>query len=131
MAFEFSPPQAAAKPGERFTVTVQVRRAVDLLAAPFRVNYDTARLRLVDIARGEFLGDGQPVSFVRDVNTGVVRVSRLTGASGATGDGALVTLTFEALAPGESTVSLEQLAPVDSRAQPIAFNAAPLKVIVE
>lgn len=131
MAFEFAPSQIRAQQGSRFTVTVEVRRAVDLLAAPFRVSYDTARLRLVDIARGEFLGDGQPVSFVRDVNTGVVRVSRLTGAAGATGDGPLVTLTFEALAPGESTVSLEQLAPVDSRAQPVAFHAAPLKVVVE
>lgn len=131
MQFDFAPAQTSARQGERFTVSVQVRRATDLAAAPFRVTYDTGRLRLVDIARGDFLGSGQPVSFLRDVNTGVVRLSRLPDSPGASGDGALVTLTFEALAPGEAAVSLEQLTPSDSRGQPLAFTTAPLKVIVE
>jgi general secretion pathway protein D len=131
MAFEFAPAETTAKTGDRFTVAVRVRQAADLVSARFRVNYDTARLRLIDIARGPFLGDGQPVSFVRDANSGVVRLARLAGASGASGDGELVTLTFEALAPGTATVTLDEAAPLNSNSQPIPFNARPLKVTVE
>jgi general secretion pathway protein D len=132
MILQFTPGAMAVKSGERVTATLEARGAVDLFSASLRVNYDTTRLRLVEIARGEMLGGpAQPVSFIRDVNTGMVRLARLEGASGATGEGVLVTLTFEALAPGVVDVAVEDAAPVDSRQQPLPFRALPLKITVE
>jgi hypothetical protein len=130
MILGFAPGEARVQNGQRLTVAVEARKAADLASAPFQVVYDNTRLRLVDIQRGEFLG-GQPVSFVRDVNTGVVKLSRLPGSTGTSGDGPLVTLTFEALSPGTATVTLDQAAPLDSQSRPIAFTASPLKVTVE
>lgn len=125
----FVAPQATAKVGDLVTVTVEAINVQDLFSAPFRVNYDKNVLKLVEIVRGTLMGgDAQPVSFTRDVNSGMVRITKLPGTAGVTGSGGLVTLRFQALAKGTATVSADDILLQDSKLQPL--NAAPRPVTV-
>jgi general secretion pathway protein D len=75
------------------------------------VQFDPKVLQLVNVDAGGLLGgDGQPVALVhRDVGNGTVSItaSRPPGVGGVTIDqGELCTLTFKAIAAGDSTVAL-------------------------
>ena len=114
-----------AKVGEVFTVSVDVSAAQGLRGMPVDIAYDRQRLQLVDAVEGDFFRkDGSLTSFSKsmDAASGRVRAGVLrTRATAASGNGALLKLTFKAMATGAATVRLES-------AQPIALDApaAPL-----
>jgi general secretion pathway protein D len=128
----FAPASASLKAGGRLTAELEVRNANDLFSAPFRINFDKKLLRLVEVSRGPaMVGGGQPVSFSRDLNSGVVKVTRLPGAGGVPANGSLVTVVFEAIAPGTATVTVDELLLQDSKLQYIQATAAPLTIVVQ
>ena len=103
------------------TITVEASNMPDLMSAPFRVNFDKSKLRLIEVVRGPAMtSDNQPVSFSRDISSGAVKLSRvMAGAAGFTGDGTLATLTFQTLQKGPVTVSLEDVLLENSKKEPI------------
>jgi len=106
------------------------------LARPVRIKYDPALLRLTDITQGELLSrDGQKTTFAKDIRNDVGEasfdVSRLPGAPGVNGSGALATFSFTALARGQTAVTITESGLKDTRSQPIAAPPASVQVSVQ
>lgn len=128
----FAPGTEKATVGAPITVSLEISDAKDLFSTPFRINYDPKLLKLTDVVRGSMMSsDNQPVSFTRDVNSGVVKISRLPGAPGINGSGELVKLTFQPLAKGTATVSVEDALLQDSKMQPVNATRTPLTITIE
>jgi general secretion pathway protein D len=103
-----------AKVGEEIVLVAQVANIEQLYSAPLFVNYDPARLELVTVSEGSFLAQqGQSTVFSHSPNpaTGqaVIGYKQGIGGGGASGGGALFSLTFRAKAPGAAQVELNRV----------------------
>jgi general secretion pathway protein D len=82
------------------------------------MQFDPKVLSLVNVDTGDLLGrDGQAVALShRDDGQGAVTMSlsRPPNTPGISGDGPLCVLTFKAIAPGNSSLSLVRVAATDS-----------------
>jgi general secretion pathway protein D len=107
--------------GTNFQVAVNVSGGTDVFSVPLQLQYDSAKLTLINVDTGTYLGhDGQTVALVhRDDGSGGVAVSasRPPGVAGVNGSGQLCVLTFQAKAPGDSIVSVTKAAARDSKQQ--------------
>jgi general secretion pathway protein D len=122
------PSAAEVATGSTVTVQVNVSNVKDLAAAPMRVKYDAAMLKLVEVTAGSFLGElGKQVIFseVRSRQGGETKIQlqRLAGAGGVDGSGTLLTLKFEAKSPGLASISVADFSLRDSKLQ--SLQAAP------
>ncbi|MGC9292382.1 MAG: cohesin domain-containing protein [Acidobacteriaceae bacterium] len=108
------PATSAQKTGSTFQMSVNVGSATDLFEVPMELHYDPHLLTLINVDTGDLLGkDGQTIALVhRDDGNGTVSItaSRPPGVKGVDGSGAVCTLTFQAKAPGNATVSLVKAA---------------------
>jgi len=104
--------------GSTFQVTVRSTNAHDLFGVPMQLQFDPKVVTLVGVDAGDLLGkDGQAVALShRDDGEGAVTMSltRPPNTSGITGDGQLCVLTFKAVAPGTSSLSLVRVGAQDS-----------------
>jgi general secretion pathway protein D len=82
----------------------------DVFSVPLQLQFNSAVLQLVNVDSGDFLGrDGQVVSIThRDDGKGLVAIAteRPPNTAGVSGQGSLCTLTFKAIAPGDSDLTL-------------------------
>lgn len=120
----FQPEGVVTRAGSPVVVTVHVADAADLFQAPMRFQYDVKKLKLVAVTPGAFLSsDGQRVNFSFDDQAAKgevgVQMSRPAGAGGLTGNGALATLTFQTLEPGETKISVIDTAMQNSKLQSV------------
>lgn len=108
------PAWASHTPGSTFQISVSATNAHDLYSVPLQLQFDPKILQLVNVDTGELLGrDGQAVAIShRDEGNGLVTIStsRPPNAKGVDGQGSICTLTFKALAPGDTTFSLVKVA---------------------
>jgi general secretion pathway protein D len=113
-----TPPVMNQTIGSTFQVAVTVANAHDLFSVPLQMQFDPKVLSLVNVEAGELLGkDGQAVALVhRDEGNGAVTISasRPPGLHGVDGPGTICTLTFKALASGDSTLALVRIGAKDS-----------------
>ncbi len=104
--------------GSTFQVAVTATNAHDLYSVPMQMQFDPRVLQLVNVDAGEMLArDGLAVALVhRDEGNGAVTISatRPPGAKGVDGQGTICTLTFKAVAAGNSTLSLTRIGAKDS-----------------
>lgn len=116
--FTIVPPNGNQNVGSTFQMAILASNAVDLFSAPMQVQFNSSVLQLVNVDTGEFLGrDGQAVALAhRDEGNGTVAVSisRPPAVAGMTGQGSVAVLTFKAIAPGDSNVSLTKVAAKNS-----------------
>ena len=95
--------------GSTFQVAVLATNAHDLFSVPLQLQFDPKVLSLVDVDSGTLLSqDGQAVALVhRDEGNGLVTVSasRPPGTVGVNGQGTVATLTFKAVAAGDSALT--------------------------
>ena len=131
-------PEIAVIPvDQRITLSLVVGDAVELASMPLRIQYDREKLRLVGIERGPFLAgdDASDIIFSRSIRhangLAAVNISRFPGAGGADGDGVLVTLTFEGLAPGTAQLRVTANAPRDASNQTLAVEPLETEISVE
>jgi len=114
-------PPTPPKAGSTFQVAVNVSGGSDVFSVPMQLQYDPAKLTLINVDSGNYLGhDGQTVALVhRDDGAGGVAISasRPPGVAGVSGSGQLCVLTFQAKAPGDSIVSVAKAAARDSKQQ--------------
>jgi general secretion pathway protein D len=120
----WQPEGVVTRAGSPVVVTLQVAEAVDLFSAPMKVKYDPKKLKLAAATAGAFLStDGQRVNFAYqdapDAGEVSVILNRLPGVPGLTGSGALLSLTFQALAAGETTVTIVDSGLKNSKLQPV------------
>ena len=114
-----SPSSSTPAVGSTFQISISAANAHDLFEVPLQLRFDPRVLALVNVDSGDLLGrDGQPVALVhRDEGNGTVTVSaaRPPQTPGITGSGAICTLTFKALAAGDSPLSLVKIGAKDSK----------------
>jgi general secretion pathway protein D len=123
LSIALAAPAAPPKVGSTFQVPVNVSGGSDIFSVPMQIQYDPAKLTLVNVDSGNYLThDGQTVALVhRDDGAGGVAISasRPPGAAGVNGSGQLCVLTFQAKAPGDSIVSVGKAAARDSKQQAV------------
>ena len=131
-------PETAVIPVEqRVTLSLMVDDAVELASMPLRIQYDREKLRLVGIEKGPFLAgdDASDIIFSRSIRhangLAAVNISRFPGAGGADGEGVLVTLTFEGLAPGAAQLRVTANAPRDASNRAVDVEPLETEITVE
>jgi general secretion pathway protein D len=135
-SFLFDPAQITAAKGNTFVVNLLISGAQNVYSVPVQLNYDPAKLQLVNISNGGFLSqDGQAVALVHreDETTGSLQVTatRPPGAGGVSGQGTVVTLTFQAKANGQTPLTITRGGARDPGLQAITVNGAQASVTVQ
>ena len=104
---------------------------------PLQITYDPKVLQIVNVSNGAFLSqDGQPVALVqprKDDNSGVLQITatRPPGASGVSGQGSVLTLTFLAKAPGQSMLTIAKGSVQDPGMQSMPATGATANITVQ
>jgi general secretion pathway protein D len=135
-SFLFDPPALTQAKGATFTVNVMLSGGQNVYSVPLQLNYDPNQLQVVNVSNGGFLSqDGQAVALVHrdDPSTGTLQITatRPPGASGVSGQGAVITLTFMAKAPGQSALTITRGGARDPAMQAIAMSGAQAAVTVQ
>ena len=112
-SFGFDPPSVTQPVGSTFTVNVILNGAQNAYSVPLQVSYDPKLLQVVNVSNGGFLSqDGQAVALVHrdDATSGTLQITatRPPGASGVSGQGSVITLTFMAKASGQGTLAISR-----------------------
>jgi general secretion pathway protein D len=132
--FMLSPPGPVAN-GSTFQVPVVISGANDIVSIPLQIQYDPAKLALVNVGPGDFLSrDGQAVALVhRDDGPGTITInaSRPPGAPGVNGAGVVSMLTFQAKAAGSTTVAITRPAAMSSGQKPVPAQGAQVSLTVK
>jgi general secretion pathway protein D len=134
--FLFDPGQITATKGNTFVVNLLISGAQNVYSVPVQMNYNPATLQLVNVSNGGFLSqDGQAVALVHreDETTGplTITATRPPGAGGVSGQGAVVTLTFQAKASGQTPLTITRGGARDPGQQAITVNGAQASVTVQ
>ena len=109
----FDPPSLNQAVGTSFTVNVNLSGGQNVYSVPLQILYNPNVLQLVNVSNGPMLSqDGQAVALVHrdDSMMGILQLtaSRPPGSNGISGDGQVFTLTFQAKAPGQATLSINR-----------------------
>ncbi|MGA2169994.1 MAG: cohesin domain-containing protein [Terracidiphilus sp.] len=131
----FSPLGGPVAAGATFQVSVVLTGGKDIASVPLQVQYDPAKLSLVNVTSGDLLGrDGQAVALVhRDDGPGSITINaaRPPGAAGVNGAGVVCVLSFQARAAGESVLAMTRAAAVNSAQQQVPAQGAQVNIVVK
>jgi general secretion pathway protein D len=135
-SFAFDPPAVTQKAGSTFTVNVLLSGAQNVYSVPLQLNYDPKLLQVVNVSNGTLLSqDGQIVTVTHreDDTSGTMQVTatRPPGASGITGQGPVVTVTFMAKAPGQASLTIARGGARDPAMQAMPVNGAVATVTIQ
>ncbi|PYV78355.1 MAG: type II and III secretion system protein, partial [Acidobacteria bacterium] len=135
-SFGFDPPTLAPKAGSTFTVNVMMSGAQNVYSVPLQLTYDPKLLQVVNVSNGSLLSqDGQIVTVTHreDDSTGTMQATatRPPGANGVSGQGPVLTLTFMAKAPGQSSLSIARGGARDPAMQALPVNGAAATVTIQ
>jgi general secretion pathway protein D len=130
----FSPPPGPVAAGATFQVPVVLTGGKDIASVPMQVQYDPAKLSLVNVTPGDLLGrDNQAVALVhRDDGPGniTINAARPPGVAGISGAGVVCVLSFQAKAAGESAISLSRAAAINSAQQQLQAAGSRVTIVV-
>ena len=133
--FLFDPGQITVKKGNTFVVNLLMSGAQNVYSVPVQMNYDPSKLQLVNVSNGGFLSqDGQAVALVkREDPAGTLQITaaRPPGSGGVSGQGAVLTLTFEAKAEGQTPLTITRGGARDPGLQAITVNGAQASITVQ
>ena len=132
--FAFDPPVITPHPGSTFTVNVVLSGAQNVYSVPLQLTYDPKLLQVVNVSNGTLLSqDGQIVTVTHREYDGTMQVTatRPPGASGITGQGPVVTVTFMAKAPGQSALTISRGGARDPAMQAMPVNGASATVTIQ
>src|SRR3954470_7917118 len=135
-SFLFDPPNVQAPKGNTFAVNLLISGAQNVYSVPVQLNYDPKILQLVNVSNGGFLSqDGQAVALVHREDEGLgqsqITAQRPPGAGGVSGQGSVVTITFEAKAEGQTPLTITRGGARDPGLQAITVNGAQAAVSVQ
>ncbi len=135
-SFAFDPASMTQAQGSTFAINVLMRGAQNIYSVPLQVSYDPKVLQVVNVSNGGLLSqDGQPVALVHrdDDTTGALQITatRPPGATGVSGQGTVVTLTFLAKGSGQSTLAISKGGARDPAMQAVAVAGAVATVTVQ
>jgi general secretion pathway protein D len=135
-SFGFDPPNIAQPKGATFAVNVVLNGAQNAYSIPLQISYDPKILQVVNVSNGTLLSqDGQAVALVHrdDDTTGTLQITatRPPGATGVSGQGTVVTLTFMAKSPGQSSLTISKGGTRDPGMQPTLVAGATASVTIQ
>ncbi len=109
----FDPAMLDQAVGSTFTVNVNLTGAQNVSSVPVQILYNPRVLQVLNVSNGTLLAqDGQTVALVNrdDSMAGILQLtaSRPPATAGVSGDGAVFTITFQAKAPGQATLSINR-----------------------
>ena len=135
-SFLFDPPTIQAAKGNTFMVNLLLSGAQNVHSVPVQVSYDPKMLQLVNVSNGGFLSqDGQVVTVAHRedemVGQSQITASRPPGVGGVSGQGAVVTLTFQTKADGQTPLTITRGGARDPGLQAITVNGAQASVTVQ
>ncbi len=135
-SFLFDPPTIQAVKDKTFMVNLLISGAQNVYSVPVQLNYDPKMVQLVNVSNGGFLSqDGQAVAVVHredeTIGQSQITVTRPPGAGGVSGQGAVVTITFEAKASGQTPLTITRGGARDPGLQAITVNGAQAAVTVQ
>jgi general secretion pathway protein D len=135
-SFLFDPPTVQAAKGNTFVVNLLITGAQNVHSVPVQLNYDPKMLQLVNVSNGGFLSqDGQAVALVHredeTVGQSQITATRPPGAGGVSGQGAVITLTFQAKADGQTPLTITRGGARDPGLQAITVNGAQAAITVQ
>jgi general secretion pathway protein D len=135
-SFLFDPPTVQTTKGNTFAVNLLISGAQNVYSVPVQLNYDPKILQLVNVSNGGFLSqDGQAVALVHredeSLGQSQITATRPPGAGGVSGQGAVVTMTFEAKASGQTPLTITRGGARDPGLQAITVNGAQAAVSVQ
>lgn len=121
---------------QNFTVPVTITNASDVFAFQFDLALDPGILRLLNISEGSFLPQAgttifSPGTIDNSAGNAVNIADSLVGnIAGASGNGPLVNLTFQAIHPGSSSLLLTNVILLDSNLNDIPVSTMDARVEV-
>src|SRR5579872_4581280 len=135
-SFSFDPANITQPKGATFAVNVMLAGAQNAYSVPLQVTYDPKVLQVLNVSNGTFLSqDGQAVAVVHrdDDSTGTLQitVTRPPGATGISGQGNVVTVTFMAKAAGQATIAISKGGTRDPNMQPTLASGATANVTIQ
>lgn len=135
-AFRINPVAGSFPMGRPFMLTVNVDNIQNLYGCTFALVWDPKVMRLKDASEGGFLGkDDEPIALVQrpdnEAGTVVITLSRPPEVAAVSGSGSLLTMVFDPVAPGQTTLAFTQMFPKDANGGRIAAIAAPGQVVVK
>ncbi len=135
VSFLLTPQSGPVAAGAAFQVPVVLNGGTDIASVPLQIQYDPAKLSLLNVDKGDFLGrDGQAVALVhRDDGPGTITVvaSRPPGAAGVSGNGVVCVLSFQAKAAGQSAIVITHPGAVTSAQQQLPAQGARVDILVK
>jgi general secretion pathway protein D len=135
-SFLFDPPTIQAAKGNTFAVNLLISGAQNVHSVPVQLNYNPKMLQLVNVSNGGFLSqDGQAVALVHredeTIGQSQITATRPPGAGGVSGQGSVITLTFQAKADGQTPLTITRGGARDPGLQAITVNGAQAAVTVQ
>ncbi len=135
-SFVFEPATITQAVGSTFAVNVLLKGAQNVYSVPLQVSYDPKVLQVVNVSNGGLLSqDGQTVALVHrdDDTTGALQVTatRPPGATGISGQGAVITLTFLSKGSGQSTLTISKGGARDPSMQALPVAGAVATVTIQ
>jgi len=135
-SFAFEPANITQPTGATFAVNVMLSGAQNVYSVPVQLNYDPKMLQLVNVSNGGFLSqDGQIVTLVHREDEALgqsqITASRPSGSGGVSGQGAVVTVTFEAKSTGQTPLTITRGGALDPGIHAITVNGAQAAVTVQ
>jgi general secretion pathway protein D len=132
LRFAFNPPPGPVAVGATFQVPVVLSGGTDIASVPLQIHYDPAKLSLVNVGPGEFLGRDAALVHRDDGSGGLsISAARPPGVPGVNGSGIVCVLSFQAKAAGESVLNITRSAVANSAQKPIPAQGAQLNIVVK
>jgi general secretion pathway protein D len=121
--------------GTTFQVPVVLTGGIDVSSVPLQIQYDPAKMTLVNVGDGDLLNrDGQVVAMAhRDDGPGEItlNVSRSPGAPGVSGAGVVCVLTFQAKTQGTSDISITRAGATNSSGRPLQAQTSQTTIAIQ
>jgi general secretion pathway protein D len=133
-SFAFDPPAITQASGSTFTVNVLLNGAQNVHTVPLQLSYDPKVLQVANVSNGTLLSqDGQLVSVQHREDDGTIQITaaRPPGTSGISGQGPVVTLTFQAKAPGQTSLTIAKGGARDPAMQALPVGGATAAVTIQ
>jgi hypothetical protein len=137
MALQFGQAPLQVALGAPASVTLEVRQAKDLFAAPFHLKWDPKLLRLEKVTPGALIGDGNPqvkpptIDIRNDTGEASITLSRIEGSGGVSGTGPLITLSFTAVGKGTGTITVDDTKFKNSKQEDLSMTGPSLPVTIQ
>jgi general secretion pathway protein D len=132
LRFAFNPPPGPLAVGATFQIPVILTGGTDIASVPLQMQYDPAKLSLVNVSPGDFLGRDAALVHRDDGSGGLsVSAARPPGAAGVNGAGIVCVLIFQAKAPGESILNITRSVVTNSAQKQLPAQNAQLNIVVK